>query len=128
MGYTTDLTDTQWEFIEPIFKRMVGNYGNRALWNKRVLMNAVLYLNKTGCQWSLLPKDFPPYTTVSSFYHRAKANGVWKLITEALVELDRTKNGRSSGPTYGLIDSQSAKTIGASEERGIDGGKKSQGS
>jgi len=127
MGYSTDLTDEQWKFIEPIFKKMVGSYGNRAKWDKRILMNAVLYLNKTGCQWSLLPSDFPPYTTVSSFYHRAIKNGVWELITQALVKLDRTKNGREPDPTYALIDSQSTKTIGASEERGIDGGKKNKG-
>lgn len=124
MGYTTDLTDRQRAFNEPIFKRMVGNYGNRMKWNKRTLVNAALYLNKTGCQWKLLPNDFPPYTTVSSFYHMAKENGVWELIAMALVELDREKNGRTPKPSYALIDSQSAKTTGAAEERGIDGGKK----
>jgi len=128
MGYSTDLTDAQWEFIEPIFKGAVGNYGNRTVWSKRVLMNAVLYLNKTGCQWELLPNDFPPYTTVSSFYHRAIANGIWVQINKALVELERLSRERTPEPTYGLIDSQSVKTIGASEERGIDGGKKNKGS
>ena len=126
MAYPSDLNDKQWAFIEPIFKRMIGNYGNRSKWSKRVLVNAVLYLNKTGCQWSMLPHDFPPYTTVSSFYHRARANGIWELITEALVEADRVKSGRAPEPTYALIDSQSVKTTGASDERGIDGGKKGQ--
>ena len=125
MGYPTDLTDEQWAFIEPIFKRLVGNYGNRAKCSKRIHMNAVRYLNKTGCQWNMLPKDFPPHTTVSSFYHRARANGTWELITMALVEAERVQSGRSPEPSYALIDSQSAKTTGASEERGIDGGKKS---
>lgn len=124
MAYPSDLNDKQWAFIEPIFKRMVGNYGNRSKWSKRVLVNAVLYLNKTGCQWSMLPHDFPPYTTVSSFYHRAIANGIWELISKALVEADRVKSGRTPNPSYALIDSQSVKTTGASEERGIDGGKK----
>jgi putative transposase len=124
MGYPTDLTDAQWEFIEPIFKLKVGNYGNRSKWSKRLLMDAVLYLNKTGCQWEMLPNEFPPYTTVSSFYHRAKANGIWEMINESLVELERMESGRSPEPTYCLIDSQSVKTTGASEERGIDGGKK----
>ena len=126
IGYSTDLNDQQWAFIKPIFERMVGNYGNRSKWDKRDLMNAVRYLNKTGCQWSMLPKDFPPCTTVSSFYHRARANGVWELITEALVEVERINSGRAPEPSYILIDSQSAKTTGASEERGIDGGKKSK--
>jgi putative transposase len=127
MGYPTDLTDIQWEFIEPIFRRVVGNYGNRAKWSKRILMNAVLYINRTGVQWEMLPNDFPPYTTVSSFYHRAIINGVWELINKELVELDRVSTGRDPEPTFGLIDSQSVKTIGASEERGIDGGKKNKG-
>ena len=100
MVYPSDLNDKQWEFIEPIFKRMIGNYGNRSKWSKRFLVNAVLYLNKTGCQWSMLPHDFPPYTTVSSFYHRARANGIWELITEAPVEADRVKSGRAPEPAY----------------------------
>jgi len=124
MGYTTDLTNAQWDFIAPIFKKVVGNYGNRATLKKRDLVNAVLYLNKTGCQWRLLPNDFPHYTAVSSFYHRAIANGTWELITAKLVKLERETSGREPEPTYALIDSQSAKTTGASEERGIDGGKK----
>jgi len=126
MSYPTDLNDAQWAYLEPIFKYAVGNYGNRAFWDKRVLVNAVLYLNKTGCQWNMLPKDFPPYTTVSSFYHRAKANGIWELVTKALVKADRQEKGRSPEPSYVLIDSQSTKTTGASDERGIDGGKKSK--
>jgi len=125
MGYATDLTDKQWEFIEPIFKKHVGKYGNRSKWDKRVLMNAVRYLNKTGCQWHLLPKDFPPYTTVSSFFHRAKVDGIWEEINQELVKADRVQKGRSPDPSYALIDSQSAKTTGAAQERGYDGGKKS---
>ncbi len=125
MGYPTDLSDKQWEFIEPIFKRAVGNHGNMAFWSKRVLINAVLYLNKTGCQWKMLPNDFPPYTTVSSFYHRAKADGTWDNVLMALVESDREASGREPEPSYALIDSQSVKTTGAAENRGFDGGKKS---
>jgi len=125
MTYPTDLTDDQWTFIEPIINRALGHYGNRAVWNRRVLVNAIYYLNKTGCQWYMLPKDYPPYTTVSSFYHKAKGRGVWELINEALVKADRQEKGRTPEPSYSLIDSQSTKTTGASDERGIDGGKKS---
>ena len=125
MGYPTDLTDRQWEFIKPILENAVGKYGNRSKWDKRLLVNAVRYLKKTGCQWYLLPKDFPPYTTVSSFFHRAKVMGIWEEINKALVEADRIQKGRSPSPSHALIDSQSAKTTGAAEERGYDGGKKS---
>ena len=108
-------------------KKEVGNYGNRAKWSKRILINAVRYLDKTGCQWELLPNDFPPYTTVSSFFHRAKVDGIWEEINRALVEADRVQKGRSPEPSYALIDSQSAKTTGAADERGYDGGKKVKG-
>ena len=124
MGYATDLNDAQWAFIEPRFLEFVGKYGNRSKWPKRDLVNAVLYLTKTGCQWHLLPNDFPPCYTVHSFYRRARKSGLWEVITADLVALARIVAGREEMPTYGIIDSQSAKTTSASEERGIDGGKK----
>ena len=124
MRYSTDLTDMQWEVVEARIKKMNGNYGNRAEQSKRELVNAVLYLVKTGCQWRLLPKCFPPYSTVHSFYRRARLSGLWELLMMDLVVLSRRQAGRNDNPTYSLIDSQSAKTTGAAEERGIDGGKK----
>jgi putative transposase len=125
MKYPTDLTDKQWELIEPIFKAYLGKYGNRAKWGKRVLVNAVLYVTKTGCQWRMLPNDFPPCWTVYDFFRRMKIKGIWEQVNALLVRKTREKAGKSPHPSYGLIDSQSAKTTGASEERGIDGGKKS---
>ena len=92
--------------------------------SKRKLVNAVLYVVKTGCQWRLLPHDFPPHDTVWSFYRRAVASGLWEKILADLVNETRTKSGRKPCPSYVLIDSQSVKTTGASEQRGIDGGKK----
>jgi len=127
VGYPTDLTDEQWAAIEPCYKRIVGNYGNMSKWPKRELTNAVLYLDKTGCQWKMLPNDFPPYSTVHSFYRRARLSGLWGIITAELVKQTRLRAGRHESPTYGLIDSQSVKTTYASEERGIDGGKKRKG-
>jgi putative transposase len=73
--YPTDLTDTQWKLIEEFFTVIKGK--NLQQHNKRDLVNAVLYRNKTGCQWRLLPKDFPNYATVWSFYRRAVKKGVW---------------------------------------------------
>jgi transposase len=123
MRYSTDLTDRQWGIIAPFFIREErGKHFQEH--DKRELINAVLYLNKTGCQWRLLPKDFPPYSTVSSFYHRARKSGLWEKIMDALVVKTRLENGKAVLPTYTIIDSQSIKTTSASEERGIDGGKK----
>ena len=124
MKYNTDLTDQQWELIEPIFRT---NYGkNFVKHSKRELVNAVLYLVKTGCQWRLLPNDFPPYVTVWSFYRRSVISGKWEQAMDILVQKTREKTGKKPTPTYGIIDSQSAKTTSASQERGFDGGKKSQ--
>ena len=124
MGYCTDLTDKQWNMIEAIFKSNKGQH--LVAHPKRDLVNAVLYLLKTGCQWRLLPNDFPPHNTVWSFYRRAVLSGKWEMAMDALVEKTREDAGRKTTPTYGLIDSQSAKTTLASENRGFDGGKKSQ--
>ena len=125
MGYSTDLTDKQWVIIEPIFKSNKGK--NLTKHSKRTLVNAVLYLVKTGCQWRLLPNDFPSHDTVWSFYRRAVQSGKWEKAMDLLVKKNRIRTGRKSVPTYGIIDSQSAKTVLASEERGIDGGKKIKG-
>ena len=122
MAYPSDLTDTQWEKIEHFFD--AGNYGNRQKWAKRELMNAILYLLKSGCQWRMIPHDFPPYQTVWSFYKRACEKGIWEDILKELVADDRTNQGKKKNPTYGIIDSQSVKTIYKSENTGIDGGKK----
>ena len=124
MGYPTDLTDAQWEAIKELFS--VGNYGTSRKYPIRILVNAVFYLIKTGCQWRMLPKDFPPYPTVWSFYRRCKIRGVWEKVLQCLVQKSRAKRGRSPDPTYGLIDSQSTKTTGAAAHRGFDGGKKNK--
>jgi putative transposase len=118
-NYPSDVTDAQWEIIEEFFPQ-----GPNGGYHKRSLVNAVLYLVENGCKWRSLPHDFPPWQTVWSFYRRARINGQWIEAQNALVEMTRLKAGRNPSPTYALIDSQSVKTVYASEERGFDGGKK----
>ena len=122
MSYPSDLTDKQWDLIKEYFD--TGNYGKSRKQSRRSLINAVFYIIKTGCQWRFLPKCFPPWKTVYSFYKRAKDKGIWEKVMEALVEKSRLKMGRNSQPSYSIIDSQSVKTTSRSEQRGIDGGKK----
>jgi len=125
--YESDLTNAQWKKIKPRFKELNGNYGENSTSNKRKLINAVLYRTKTGCQWRMLPKDFPKWSTVWSFYRRAKLTGLWEVIMADMVATSRVQAGREPEPTYSLIDSQSVKTAADSEEVGFDGWKKNQG-
>ena len=126
MKYPSDLTDKQWLAISQYFD--TGNYGKSRKHSKRLLIDAVFYILKTGCQWRFLPKDYPPWKTVYSFYKRAKDKGIWEQIMQSLVEESRRRSGKDRSPSYSLIDSQSVKTTSRSECRGIDGGKKGKGS
>lgn len=119
-SYASDISDSQWAMIEPLFPPA----GNRSKWEKRELVDAVLYFVDNGCKWRNLPHDFPPYTTVANFYYAAIRSGLWEKICAALVERVRTDAEQKPGPSYAIIDSQSVKTTSAAEERGIDGGKK----
>lgn len=118
-AYETDLTDSQWEII----KLLMWKSGNKSKWEKRELINAVLYLVDSGCKWRQLPHDFPPYTTVLNFYRKAVREGIWEKILEVLVKKVHTEEGKNAEPSYALIDSQSVKTVYSSEKRGYDGGK-----
>ena len=118
-SYPSDLTDKQWEEIAPLYTGM-----RNCTWSKRELTDAVLYLVDSGCKWRQLPHDFQPYSTVHSFYRRARISGLWDKILEHLVRKTRINAGREESPSYAITDSQSVKTVAASAERGIDGGKK----
>ena len=121
-NYPSDLTDKQWEAIAKYFPQ-----GPNSEHHKRSLINAVLYLVDNGCKWRSLPHDYPPWSTVHSFYFRARRDDLWRKVQIETVDSSRVKGGRNEMPSYGIIDSQSVKTVYASEERGIDGGKKNQG-
>ena len=105
-----------------------GNYGNVRKYDRRNLINGVFYIIKTGCQWRFLPEEYPPWKTVYSFYKRARDKDIWERMMRDLVTQSRVRMGREADPSYSLIDSQSVKTTDKAKERGIDGGKKGQGS
>ena len=118
-SYPTDLTDSQWAIIAPLFVGM-----REYKYSKRELLNAVLYVVDSGCKWRQLPHDFPKWQTVYSFFRRSIEKNLWDKILEHLVKVTRKKAERNPNPSYALIDSQSVKTAYASNQRGFDGGKK----
>ncbi len=120
-AYPTDLTDSQWAVIAPLFKGM-----REYKYSKRELLNAVLYLVDNGCKWRALPHEFPAWQTVYSFFRRAKETGLWDKILQHLVGVTRRRAGRNPNPTYAIIDSQSVDTAYKSEQVGFDGGKKTK--
>jgi putative transposase len=93
----------------------------------RAVLNAIFYLVRTGCQWRLLPHDFPPWSTVHTWYRRFRRDGTWEKINEALRQQVRQRAGRPPSPRSSAADSQSVKTAPQGGPRGFDNGKKVQG-
>jgi putative transposase len=124
-NYPSDLTDEQWQVLRKLLPRP-SRFGRPPL-DRRWIINAVLYLNRTGCQWRLLPHDFPKWQTVYTVFRRWKLDGTWQRIHDALVPLARQAAGKKPTPTVAIIDSQSVRTAEGGEWRGYDGGKKITG-
>ncbi|MEG2470631.1 MAG: transposase, partial [Bacteroidales bacterium] len=94
----------------------------------RSIINAIFYLNKTGCQWRMLPNDFPPHDTVFYYFNKWKQDGSIEQITDMLHSLIRKLAGKAESPSVGIIDSRSVKSSHHVDvDRGIDGNKKIKG-
>ena len=109
MRYSTDITDNQWEMLRVYFETPKGA-GRPRKHSIREILNACFYLLKTGCQWRMLPKDFPPWKTVHGKFNEWSKNGTWDYALRELHKVLRVLDGRTEQPTIAIIDSQSVKT------------------
>jgi len=122
-NYPTNVSNSQWQIIS----KFLDIKRNRK-YDLREIINGILYLVKTGCQWRMLPGDFPQWQLVYYYFSVWKNNGVLEQIHESLVEKIRNQQGKNEEPTVGIIDAQSVKnTLVSSQSKGFDAGKKIKG-
>jgi transposase len=126
LRYASDMTDAEWRLITrrlPPRRRL----GRPREVDLRDVVEAILFILSTGCQWRALPREFPPYSTVQGYFYACRDTGRWHKIVRALVRQARRKLGRKPRPTTAIIDSQSASTTQAGGPRGFDPGKRVHG-
>lgn len=126
-----DLTDDEWEYIADLFesswsRRLVGRPQK---WSKRDIVNAILYVGATGCQWRALPPQYPHWNTVHRYHRTWSHDGTWEQAVDRLRRLVRQREGRDDDPSAGSVDARSVRGAATvtSTTRGYDGGKKISG-
>lgn len=120
------MTDTEWALIEP-FMPKEKKTGRPRTTELREVVDALLYIAWTGCQWRALPDRFPPVSTVQRYFYAWRDAGLWRTINFHLIAAARLAVGREASPTAGVIDSQSVRTVDVAGVRGYDAGKKIKG-